>query len=248
MRSLCRCYHRSILEFLEVKKKQFWSICTVSTMILIKILTSLKDRFFLYKKILDCREIMALYFWLWLLYLYIYHIFMIMALSLSLSLSLSVSLSFSLSLSLSLCLSLSLSVTLVSFRSAQKLSTYLIQVKLYPLQRKLGSVKCGKWRCEVCNNVTETSIFTSTVIGGTFKINHSLNCDDKRLIYDVTYKLVTNNTRVKLQISLVIHGITIKVMPESLTRKNAGKSHVCRKFSEWWSQRVSKWGVSYICW
>ena len=62
---------------------------------------------------------------------------------------------------------------MVSFQSAQK---------LYPLQRKVGSSKCGKPRCEVCNNVNDTSTFSSTVTGDTFKINHSLNCDDKYLM------------------------------------------------------------------
>ena len=68
---------------------------------------------------------------------------------------------------------------MVSFRRARKLSSYLVQAKLYPLQRKVGFSKCGKRRYEVCNNVTDTSTFRSTVTGDTFKINHSLNCDDK---------------------------------------------------------------------
>ena len=77
---------------------------------------------------------------------------------------------------------------MVSFRSTRKLSSYLIRAKLCPLQRKVGSSKCGKRRCEVCNNVTDTSMFSSIVTGDTFKINHSLNCDDKCLIYLVTCK------------------------------------------------------------
>ena len=60
---------------------------------------------------------------------------------------------------------------MVSFRSARKLSSYLAWTKLYLLQRKVGSSKCGKQRCEVCNNVTDTSTFSSTVTGDTFKIN-----------------------------------------------------------------------------
>ena len=59
----------------------------------------------------------------------------------------------------------------LSFRSAWK---YLVRVKLYPLQRKVGSIKCGKRRCGVCNNLTDTTIFSSTVTGDTFKINQSL--------------------------------------------------------------------------
>ena len=59
---------------------------------------------------------------------------------------------------------------MASFRKAWKLSSYLVRAKLYPLQRKVGSSKCGK-RCEVCNNVTDTSKFSSAVTGETFKIN-----------------------------------------------------------------------------
>ena len=70
----------------------------------------------------------------------------------------------------------------------RKLSSYLVWAKLYPLERKVGSSKCGKQRCEVCNNVTDASTFSSTVTGDTFKINHSLNCDDKCLIYLMTCK------------------------------------------------------------
>ena len=109
---------------------------------------------------------------------------------------------------------------MVSFRIARKLSSYLVWAKLYPLERKVGSSKCGKWRCEVCNNVTDTSIFSSTVTGDTFKINHSSNCDDKCLIYLVTCKSVTNNALVKLQLCFVIDGITVKTMIESLTWKS----------------------------
>ena len=75
-----------------------------------------------------------------------------------------------------------------SFRSARKLSSYFVRAKLYPLQRKVGSSKCGKRRCEVCNNVTDTSTYSSTVTEDTFKINNSLNCDDECLIYLVTCK------------------------------------------------------------
>ena len=33
---------------------------------------------------------------------------------------------------------------MVSFRSACKLSSYLVRAKLYPLHRKVGSEKCAK--------------------------------------------------------------------------------------------------------
>ena len=77
---------------------------------------------------------------------------------------------------------------MVSFRSARKLSSYLVRAKLYPLVRKVGCEKCGKKRCEVCNYITDTDTFTSTVTGETFKINHQLNCDSKCLVYLLTCK------------------------------------------------------------
>ena len=50
---------------------------------------------------------------------------------------------------------------MITFRSARKLSNYLVRGNLYPLERSVGSCKCYGKRCEVCENVTETSIFTS---------------------------------------------------------------------------------------
>ena len=52
---------------------------------------------------------------------------------------------------------------MISFRSARKLSSYLVRAKLYPTERTVGSYKCGGKCCEVCINVNETSTFTTTV-------------------------------------------------------------------------------------
>ena len=77
---------------------------------------------------------------------------------------------------------------MVSFRGVRKLSSYLVRAKLYPLHRKIGSKKCAKNFCEVCDYVTDTDTFTSTVTGESFKINHQLNCDDRCIIYLLTCK------------------------------------------------------------
>ena len=61
---------------------------------------------------------------------------------------------------------------MVSYHSAKKLSSYLFCAKLYPLERKSGSYKCGNLRCLVYNNIEETDTFTGTVTGESFKINH----------------------------------------------------------------------------
>ena len=64
---------------------------------------------------------------------------------------------------------------MVSFRSASKVSSYLVTAKLYPLERTVGSFKCKKSMCQVCLNVNETDIFTSTVTKKTYNINHKFD-------------------------------------------------------------------------
>ena len=78
---------------------------------------------------------------------------------------------------------------IVSFRSARRISSYLVRAKLYPLERWVGLRQCKKRRCKVCSNVTETDTFSSTVTGETFQVNHELSCDDKCLIYLLKYKV-----------------------------------------------------------
>ena len=72
---------------------------------------------------------------------------------------------------------------MMTFCGARKLSSYLVWAKLYQLERTVGSCNCYGKRCEVCDNITETSTFTSTVTQNTYKINHQLNCSEKFLIY-----------------------------------------------------------------
>ena len=79
-------------------------------------------------------------------------------------------------------------VPMVSYRSARKLSSYLVRAKFYAIDRIVGSKGCGKKRCEVCVNVFGTDTFSSTVTGETFKINHKLNFDDKCLTHLFTCK------------------------------------------------------------
>ena len=75
---------------------------------------------------------------------------------------------------------------MITLRVARKLSSYLVRAKLYPLERTVGSCKRYGKRCEVCDNVTETSTFTSTVTQNTYKINHQFNCNEKCPVYLLT--------------------------------------------------------------
>ena len=47
---------------------------------------------------------------------------------------------------------------MISFRSPRKISSYLVRAKLYPLDRALGSMKCGKKSCEVCISLKRTHL------------------------------------------------------------------------------------------
>ena len=42
---------------------------------------------------------------------------------------------------------------MVSYRSTRKLSSYLVRVKLHPIERKVGSSRCNGKRCELSKNV-----------------------------------------------------------------------------------------------
>ena len=71
----------------------------------------------------------------------------------------------------------------VSFRSARNLKSHLVRSKVYPKERKVGSRKCGKASCRVCDNVQNSDIFKGKHDDKIYKINHWLTCDDKCLIY-----------------------------------------------------------------
>ena len=75
---------------------------------------------------------------------------------------------------------------MVSYRSVRKLSSYLVRVRLYPIERKVGSWKCKGKRCENFRNVLETDTFTCSNDETTYKINHKFDCNEKGLVYLIT--------------------------------------------------------------
>ena len=77
-------------------------------------------------------------------------------------------------------------------QNARKISSSFVRAKIYPLEGKVGSEKCGKSKCQVCLNTQETNTFTSTTTSEGFKITHKLNCDDNCLIYLLTCKCCGN--------------------------------------------------------
>ena len=65
---------------------------------------------------------------------------------------------------------------MVSYRSARKLSSYLVRATLDPIERKVVSCKCNGTRCEVCKNVLETDTFTCS----------KFDCHEKCLVCLIT--------------------------------------------------------------
>ena len=76
---------------------------------------------------------------------------------------------------------------MVSCRSTGKLSSYLVKAKLYPIERKVESCNFKGKRCEVCKIVLETDTFTCSNDQTTYKVNHKFDCNEKCLVYFITY-------------------------------------------------------------
>ena len=76
---------------------------------------------------------------------------------------------------------------MVFFRSTEKISSYLVRAKLYPVERSVQSFNFKRPRCQICAYVNKTESFTCTVTGETYKINHRFDCMEKCLIYLLTY-------------------------------------------------------------
>ena len=62
---------------------------------------------------------------------------------------------------------------MISYRSARKLSCYLVRAKLYPIERKVGSCKCNGKRCEACKKILETDTFACSNVQNNYLQNKS---------------------------------------------------------------------------
>ena len=73
----------------------------------------------------------------------------------------------------------------MSFKSTKN---FLVQSKIYPLVRVLGSTKCQNKRCHVCYDVRGNECFQSYHFNTKYKINHKFHCNDKCLVNLITCK------------------------------------------------------------
>ena len=67
---------------------------------------------------------------------------------------------------------------MASFQGAQKLKSYLVKAKMYPLDRSVGSFKCNGKQCQTCLNIMEIKTFSNTVTKKEYKINHKVTCNN----------------------------------------------------------------------
>ena len=49
---------------------------------------------------------------------------------------------------------------LLSHRSARKIKDYIVRSKLYSIEKKVGSSRCGNPRCQVCTSIQVTDNFS----------------------------------------------------------------------------------------
>ena len=108
---------------------------------------------------------------------------------------------------------------MISFRSARKLSSYLVRAKLYPTERIVGFYKCRGKCCEVCINVNETLTFTSTVARDTYIIYHRFDCNERCLVCLLTVTSVKCSMLGRLLTSFGQDETITKVTRKSIVRE-----------------------------
>ena len=75
------------------------------------------------------------------------------------------------------------SAAIVFYRTAKKIKDYIVRSKLCPVEKKVGSSRCGIPRCQVCTSIQVTDTFSSFVTKSAYKINHNFNCSSKCIFY-----------------------------------------------------------------
>ena len=113
---------------------------------------------------------------------------------------------------------------MISFRSARKLSNYLLRPKMYPIDRNVRSKNCNSKRCEVSKNVNEASTLTSTFTGEIFTINYKFYCNARCLLTCRKYKIKHVGQTV---INFAQDGITTKVIPRHLAEEVIACNNIC---------------------
>ena len=125
---------------------------------------------------------------------------------------------------------------MILIQSARKQSSYYVWNKLYLLQRKDTSSIY-----QVYNNVTDTYAFSIQWLETFLRLTIDWTVTISILSTLRPANSVTNNTRVKLRISFVIDGITIKIKLQLLKGK---ETYVKKHLHKHFQSELFKCGVS----
>ena len=71
---------------------------------------------------------------------------------------------------------------IVSDRSVRKMKDYIARSKLYPVEIKAGSYRCGNSRCQIFKSIQATDTFSTFFTKSAYKINQNFNTNSKCLI------------------------------------------------------------------
>ena len=101
---------------------------------------------------------------------------------------------------------------MISFLGSRKLSSYLVRVKLYPLERVVGSCRCNANKCQVCSNITESDELSEQLIIRPIRQIISLTVMKSVLLIDLLARFALSNMIVS-----EIGGIIKKVATENMS-------------------------------
>ena len=77
---------------------------------------------------------------------------------------------------------------IVSDRSVSKMKDYIERSKLYTVEIKAGSYRCGNSRCQIFKSIQATDTFSTFFTKPAYKINQNFNSNNKCLIYLLSCK------------------------------------------------------------
>ena len=93
---------------------------------------------------------------------------------------------------------------MISFHRSRKFSSYIVRVKLYLLEKTVGSCKYGKKRCDECDIISEAGTLTS---------------ENLIVVLNVLYATCKIHSIFgKLQTALDLSGINTNLKVESLIK------------------------------
>ena len=77
----------------------------------------------------------------------------------------------------------------LAFRNAKTLKDHLVKSKPKTTYQKPGVTICGRKNCEICHKLHQGDTFEKATTGKQYKINFSINCNSRNVVYLLTFKI-----------------------------------------------------------